>query len=149
MPVPAVATESVNVGMTALKLAVTLLAASIVTTQLPVPLHAPLQPPNVLPLAAAAVSVTTVPDVNAAEHVPGHAMPPALDDTLPVPVPLVETESVKLGGGVTGGLNVAVTLWAASMVTVQLPVPEQAPVHPANVLPLVGVAVSRTVVPAG
>jgi hypothetical protein len=145
-----VLTERTNVGGgAAVKVAVTLFAASIVTLQLLLELgQAPPQPPNVLPLAGVAVSVTTVPDVSDAEHVPGHEMPPTLDDTLPVPVPPVATESVKLGG-VTGASNVAVTLRAALIVTVHAPVPVQAPLQSANVLPFVGVAVSRTVVPAG
>jgi hypothetical protein len=41
--------------------AVTDFAASMVTAQFPVPLHAPLQPVNVEPAAAVAVSVTEVP----------------------------------------------------------------------------------------
>jgi hypothetical protein len=40
--------------------AVTAFTASIVTTQLPVPVHAPVQPVNVDPEAGVAVSVTTV-----------------------------------------------------------------------------------------
>ena len=44
--------------------------------------------------------------------------------------------------------NVAVTDLLASMVTVQLPVPEQPPpLHPMNVKFLAGVAVSVTAVP--
>jgi hypothetical protein len=43
-----------------LNVAVTLRAAVIDSTQLPVPVQAPLQPANVEPLAAAAVSVTEV-----------------------------------------------------------------------------------------
>jgi len=42
--------------------AVTDLAASIVTLQEPVPLHAPAQPPKVEPTEAAALSVTTAPE---------------------------------------------------------------------------------------
>ena len=44
-----------------LNVAVTLRAAVSDNTQVPVPLHDPLQPENVEPLAAAAVSVTEVP----------------------------------------------------------------------------------------
>ena len=44
-----------------LKVAVTDRAAVIDTVQVPVPVHAPLQPENVEPLAADAVSVTEVP----------------------------------------------------------------------------------------
>ena len=43
-----------------LKVAVTARAAVIETVQVPVPVHAPLQPVNVAPLAAAAVRVTDV-----------------------------------------------------------------------------------------
>jgi hypothetical protein len=45
-------------------------------------------------------------------------------------------------------LNPAATVWLEFIVTVQLAVPEQAPYHPANVEPVVGVAVSATTVPA-
>ena len=44
-----------------LNVAVTARAAVIDTVQAPVPLHAPLQPAKVEPLAAAAVRVTDVP----------------------------------------------------------------------------------------
>jgi hypothetical protein len=44
------------------KLAFTDFAASIVTTQEPVPVQAPLQPENVESLAGVDVSVTTVPE---------------------------------------------------------------------------------------
>jgi hypothetical protein len=44
-------------------------------------------------------------------------------------------------------LNVAVTARAAVMDTVQVPVPVHAPLHPANVEPLVAAAVSVTEVP--
>ena len=50
--------------------------------------------------------------------------------------------------GLTARLNAALTAWLEFIVTVQLPVPEQAPDHPANVEPVFGVAVSVTVVPA-
>ena len=47
------------------------------------------------------------------------------------------------------GLKVAVTLFAASMVTAQVPVPVQALLQPAKVLPAAGVAVRVTLVPLG
>jgi hypothetical protein len=47
-----------------------------------------------------------------------------------------------------GAENVAVTAWLELIVTVQLAVPEQAPDHPANAEPVLGVAVSMTTVPA-
>jgi hypothetical protein len=45
-------------------------------------------------------------------------------------------------------LNVAVTVWAELIVTVQAPVPEQAPLKPANTEPGAGAAVKVTVLPA-
>ena len=45
-------------------------------------------------------------------------------------------------------VNVAVTDWSASMPMVQLPVPEHAPLQPANADPVTAVAVRVTVVPA-
>ena len=46
-------------------------------------------------------------------------------------------------------MKVAVTLFAASIVTWQVPVPAQAPLQPAKTLPVAGVAVRVTTVPAG
>ena len=144
-PLPAVATLSVHVGVITLNDAVTLFAASIVTVHVGVtPLHAPLHPPNVLPVLVVAVSVTVVPAASVAEQLPGQSMPPTLDATAPDPVPATATVS----GNVAGGANVAVTLCAAVIVTTHGPVPEHAPLQPANVLPLVGVAVSVTCVPS-
>ena len=50
---------------------------------------------------------------------------------------------------VSFGLKVAVTLLAAVMATLHVPVPAQAPVQPANCQPAAGVAVRVTPVPAG
>jgi hypothetical protein len=58
-----------------------------------------------------------------------------------VPVPL--TVTVRASSGV----NVAVTLFAAFIVRLQLPVPEQAPDQPENPYPLEGAAVRVTPVP--
>jgi hypothetical protein len=67
-------------------------------------------------------------------------IPAGLLVTVPVPVPASVTVSANVFG-----LNVAVTASAAVMLTVQTPTPEQpAPLHPANVVPLFGVAVSVT-----
>jgi len=44
-------------------------------------------------------------------------------------------------------LNVTVTLLACVTVTVQVPVPLHAPLHPVNAEPVAGVAVSVTFVP--
>jgi hypothetical protein len=45
-------------------------------------------------------------------------------------------------------VKVAVTVRSASMVTLQAPIPEQAPPHPANVEPAAGTATGCTTVPA-
>jgi hypothetical protein len=55
LPVAALATVSVNVGV---NVAVTLVFAFIVTTQVLVPVHAPVQPVKTKPAAALAASVT-------------------------------------------------------------------------------------------
>ena len=60
-PVPFLATVSAKLAVVLLNVAVTLRACVIDTAQVPVPLQAPLQPANVEPPAAAAVSVTLVP----------------------------------------------------------------------------------------
>jgi hypothetical protein len=52
---------TVNVNGGGANDAVTLLAWVIVTWQVPVPVHAPLQPVKLCPLAALAVRVTAVP----------------------------------------------------------------------------------------
>ena len=83
------------VGVVKLKVAVTLFAASIVTVQAPVPLHAPLQPVNVLPVAGVAVSVTDVPVAMLAEQVVPQFMLFVADVTVPLPVPVLATERAK------------------------------------------------------
>jgi hypothetical protein len=64
--------------------------------------------------------------------------------TLPLPVPFFPTVSVWLGGTSGIRLKVAVTERAWSMVTVQAPVPEQAPPQPAKLEPASAVGVSVT-----
>lgn len=75
------------------KVAVTLLAASMVTVHVPVPLHPPpLQPVKVLPDDGDAVRVIGgLPAATDTEQVEGHEMPPPV--TCPLPVPDVLTES--------------------------------------------------------
>ena len=66
---------TVKVGVV-VKLAVTLVAADIVTVQVSeVPLHPPLQPANAEPLAGTAVSVTLDPADNSALQVDGQPIP--------------------------------------------------------------------------
>ena len=122
----------------------TVCAALIVTAQVPVPEQPPpLQPVNVEPAAGVAVKVTAVPLAKAAEQVAPQAMPAGALVTVPVPAPVLLTVRVKLCSA-----KVAVTVCAALIVTVQVPVPEQPPpLQPVNVEPAAGVAVRVTAVP--
>lgn len=74
------------------KFALTEVSVLIVTTQSPVPLHAPLQPVNTLPGAGVAVNVTVVSASSWASQVASQAMP--LPATLPEPVPTKPTVSL-------------------------------------------------------
>jgi hypothetical protein len=109
------------------------------TVQAPVPAQAPLQPVKVEPVAGVAVRVRFVPEVKLALQVLPQSIPVGLEVTAPVPVPLFATVRVKLCR-----VNVAVTLLAASIGTLHVPVPEQAPLQPVKVEPAVGVAVRVT-----
>ncbi len=64
-----------------------------------------------------------------------------------VPAPDGKTVSVNCGGGGGAVSKVAVTFWAALMVTLQAPVPLQAPPQPLNTDPAAGVAARLTTVP--
>ena len=72
----------------------TLASAFIVTTQAPVPLHAPPQPVNFEPLAGVAVNVTCVPGVKAALQVEPQLIPEGELATVPLPLPDFETDSI-------------------------------------------------------
>lgn len=112
MPVPLPAFNTFRVlkptAVTILKVAVTLLALSIVTTQVSEPLHSPPQPRNVLPVAAVAVKATSVPETkselqtDAVQLLIGEAPAAAVLVTLPtgalviVPVPLPARKTVKV-----------------------------------------------------
>jgi hypothetical protein len=88
----------------ALNVAVTLVALLTVTLQVPLePEQAPLQALNVELPPGVSVSVTDVPELNDAEHVPGQLMPAGLLVTVPVPVPASVTVNVyDVVGGVSG-----------------------------------------------
>jgi hypothetical protein len=102
------------------------------TTQVPVPVQAPpVQPEKGMP-AGVAVRVILVPAGNGTTQVPGQDTPDGLDDTDPAP----RTCNVRVGI-----VNVAVTGVLAVRAMMQAPVPLQAPLHPVNVDPAVGVAV--------
>jgi len=79
------------------KVAVTVVAAESVTTHVPVPLQPPpVQPLKVEPMAGMAVSITTVPLAKLAEQVAPQVMPAGALVTVPLPVPALETVSVKV-----------------------------------------------------
>jgi hypothetical protein len=122
------------------KAAPTLAACAKVTLHGPVPLHAPLQPVKLAPGAAVAVRLTVEPTVNDAEQALPQLMPAGVEFTAPGPV--TPTFSVAL---LTE--NVAATLLAASSVTLQSPLPLQAPPQPLKLKPAAGLAVNFTVVP--
>jgi hypothetical protein len=61
------------------------------TTQDPLPLHAPDQPSKIDPLSGAAVKVTLVPVLNAKSHVAPQSMPLGELVTTPVPLPSLIT----------------------------------------------------------
>jgi hypothetical protein len=108
---PGLGRETVKVNR-ALKAAVTLCAAFIVTVHAPVPEQSPLQPVNTEPGAAPAVRVTIVPASKLALHealtpmtervieaefadVPPQLMPAGLLAITPLPLPASETVSVN------------------------------------------------------
>ena len=71
----------------AAKVAPTARASDMLTLQvLAVPLQAPLQPENTIPVAGLADSVTAVPLLNALVQVPPQLMPAGDDTTVPLPV---------------------------------------------------------------
>lgn len=123
--------------------AVTDFAASIVTEQVPVPVHAPDQPVNEKPLFGVATNVTAVPLTKKAEQAPGQLMPAGDEVTVPVPVPAVVTARAW-----EGRLNVAVTVLFAVIVNVHVVAAlTHAPENPAKVEPPEGVAVRVMSVP--
>jgi len=75
------------------KVAVTAVAAVIVTLQVPVPLQPPLQPVKVEPTVGVGVSVTVVPWLNVDEQVAPQLMPAGDEVTVPAPVPALVTDS--------------------------------------------------------
>src|SRR5213076_756951 len=123
VPVPAPLRVTVNkkVGV---KVAVTVVAADIVTVQGPVPVQPPpLQPRKTEPALGVAVSTTTVPLARLAVQLAPQLMSPGVPVTVPVPSPLGLTVSAKIGVKVTAKLAVAVLLAASRAVTVSMLVP--------------------------
>jgi hypothetical protein len=124
------------------KVAVTDRACVMETVQVPVPVHAPVQPVKAEPLPAVAVNVTLVVSTNEAVQVAPQLIPLGLEEIEPVPVPLVLVVRVQVGTVA----KVAVTDRACVMETVQVPVPVQAPLQPVKADPLLAVAVNVTLV---
>src|SRR6056297_3279057 len=126
-PGPLTATSS---GFVAMKLAETARGPSMEIVHAPSPLQSPAQLSNANPDAGIAVSVTSVPVGNSAEHVPGQSMPPGMLVTLPPP--WIVTSSAGSPGT---AVNVATTNRSCSIDTTHGPVPEQSPDQPKNVKP--------------
>jgi len=125
----------------AVKVAVTVVSALIVTTQLPVPEQpAPLQPLKVEPEAAVAARVTSVPSGYS------EAQAPALQVTDPEPVPALTI--VSSNSGVGSRAKLAVTEWSSSMVSSQAPVPVQSSLQPLNSEPVSASGTRATSVPS-
>src|SRR5687768_4226696 len=115
----------------------------MVTVQAPEPLHAPDHAVKDEPASAVAASDTTAPESKVALQVAPQEIASGFDVTVPLPVPARETVSAKVFF-----VKVADTDFAASMVTLQAPVPLQAPVQPANEEVASAAAVSATELPA-
>jgi hypothetical protein len=95
LPVPDCVTVSAKDDCT--KLAVTDVAALIVTVQGPVPVQPPpVQPENVEAAAGVAVKVTAVPLAKAAEQVAPQEIPAGVLEMVPAPAPALLTVSEKL-----------------------------------------------------
>ena len=126
--------------MLKVKEAVTVLLSLMVTLQVPVPVHAPLQPVKVEPGEGAAVRVTIVPGgYDSLQSIP-QSIPSGELMIEPLPIPVFETVN-------TVDAKVAVTVFEPSMVTWQVPVPVQAPLQPVKYEPAAGAAARATTVP--
>src|SRR5262249_37444869 len=140
-PVPPTVTESWCCSSS--KVAVTDLAALIVTLQAPVPVQAPPQPLNSEPGSALGVRSTSLPFSYSSSQSLPQLMPEGELAAVPRPLPGLETVSLNFGTA----LNSAVTDFAALIVTWQAPVPVQAPLQPLNSEPASGVSVRVTTLP--
>jgi hypothetical protein len=141
-PLPVPDLETVSTGVL-VNVAVTFLGASMTTVHAEVPEHAPDHPANTEPVFGVAVSVTVVPVPNDALQELPQAIPAGELETGPLPSPAFDTVR-----GWPALLNVAVTVFAKSIVTLQVAAdPVQAPDHPANTEPGLAEAVSVTSVP--
>ena len=143
LPVPSLLTVKVwNTG-SSVNVALAVCAALMVTAHVLAPLQAPLQPVKLEPAAGVAVSVTTVSSKKLAAHVAPQLMPAGLLVIAPLPVPARLTDNVRNTGS---SVKVAVTDRAALIVATQAPAPLHAPLHPAKLEPVAGLAVRVTTV---
>ena len=145
LPVPDLLTVSRKVGTTARSnCAFTVCAAVIVTLHAPAPLHPPpLQPMNVEPAVAVAVSATTV--LGATDSL--QSAPQAIPVPITVPAPVPDLLMVSRKVGATARSNCAFTVCAALTVTLHVAVPLQPPpLQPTKVEPAVAAAVRVTTV---
>lgn len=124
------------------KVAVTDLAASIVTVQVPVPVQVPDQPVKSESDVGAAERVTMVPTAKVAVQLAPQLIPAGDDVTVPLPLPVLATPNEKVL------VKVAVTDLPAFMVTVQVtPLALSHPAHAVKIESAAGVAVRVTTVP--
>jgi hypothetical protein len=138
-PVPDLVTVRTRPGV---NVAVTDLAAFMVSMQVPVPEQSPLHPVNTDPESAAAVNVTDSPWSNAAVQVVPQLIPDGTLVTEPVPLPaFVTVRSQTL-------MKLAVTDSTELTFTVHwFPATESHPLHEPNLEPDAAVAVRTTDVP--
>lgn len=139
-PVPSRVTSSVWVIR--VNVAVTLRAAFIGSSQAPVPVQAPVHPAKREPAAGVGVSDTVASTAIGAVQADPQPMPAGEEAMLPAPVPARATVSV-----LWVRTKVAVTRLASDSVTLQTPVPVQAPPQPAKAEPTAGLALSESWVP--
>jgi hypothetical protein len=143
LPVPVFATVNVRGIRVNVAVVETLPAGIVMVHVVLVPVHAPDHPAkNELTESGLAVSVTCEVWPNCAEHVLPQLIPEGLDETVPVPEPLLVTVRVR---GIR--LKVAVTDLLLVIERAHEPVPEHAPDQPPNWELLFGDAESVTAVP--
>jgi hypothetical protein len=123
VPVPAWSSDTVRVklGGGMLNVAVTDSAAAIVTKQLPVPVHAPLQPANTDPVAGVSNRVTIVPPVKLAEQPLPQLIPVGSLVTVPASVPAFVTVNVNCGAAVTVSVAVPVRIPSVAVIVTGSP----------------------------
>ena len=124
-----------------MKVAETAFAAFMLTMQLAVPVHAPLQPMKVEPALGLALRVTNVPAENLVEHAAPQLIPAG--DEVTVPVPLPDFDTVR----VTAVSNFAEIDFGPLITSWHVPLPLQSPVHPEKIEPGFSEAVTTTEVP--